>query len=111
MTVVVTAAQRDALHADIVLAMTELSDISMLLNAGRGEEARGIWRRRLATEIRLLDDLGWEAQGTEDSYTLTLDRDELAAYARRGIADGEANLQSEAKTLAILNAGGDPWAK
>lgn len=75
--VVVSRQHRDAIHPELLTALTKLSDVWLLLN--RDDYAGA---RKLSLEQRgvlaLLDALGWEPEAEEEEFEVAMDAVELA---------------------------------
>lgn len=75
--VVVTGQHRDAIHPELLTALTRLSDVLMLAERGDYADAR-----RTAADMRsvmsLLDHLGWDPEESSDRFEIPMERAELA---------------------------------
>jgi hypothetical protein len=71
MTVTITRAQRDALYQEMLTDLTAVGDIYITLNADDGDAARRLWRR-FEPELRLLDQIGWDAADPREQVAVDL---------------------------------------
>jgi hypothetical protein len=82
--IAISAPERRDLYEESVFELRGLSDIKLMLNADRPDEARR-FGRRFQLVLRLLDDLGWDHSDARERYPLTMDppdlREVLGYYA------------------------------
>ena len=76
--ITINSAQRDAIYAEAILALSGTGDIRIELDNGDFVSARR-HRRRFEDMMRLLDDIGWEPDQDRDEFELTMDGVDLAA--------------------------------
>lgn len=81
MAITIHREQRDAIYDEVMTDLTGSGDVWVLLQSGDYEAAKRI-RRRLADDMRLLDDLGWEPQQDRDGFELTMEVPDLARALR-----------------------------
>jgi putative protein kinase ArgK-like GTPase of G3E family len=130
MTVTITRAQREALYQEMLTDLSGVGDIYITLNAGNGDGARRLWQR-FDAELRLLDQLGWDAADPREQVAVDLrpgslvrvlahmqeraehtvseelaDRDENRAIAQRAV-EVLAACRSVLAQLADSEQGGD----
>lgn len=78
MAITISRGQRDAIHKEIALDLSGLTDLWTEFGRGEFERAREL-RRRFERDMRLLDDLGWEPEQDRDEFELTMEAADLAA--------------------------------
>lgn len=93
MAVKVGRAQRDAIHAEILTALTGTGDIYLAVDEGDYDAARR-HRSRFENTMRLLDDLGWDPETPGEEFELTMPADQLARVLRYLTRQAEATLYS-----------------
>jgi hypothetical protein len=115
------SAQRDAIYAEAVLALSGTGDIRIELDNGNFDSARR-HRRRFEDVMRLLDDIGWEPDATAEDFELTMPRDQLVRAVRDLNESAGATLHTDivepmerqeatVRTLAAQTAYGDVLAQ
>lgn len=69
---------RDAIHTELLTALTRIGDVWLLVDRDDYAEAR-----RLSLELRgverLLDDLGWEPEAEDEEFVISMRPAELAS--------------------------------
>jgi hypothetical protein len=73
--------QRDAIYEEILTELTGTGDIWAELQSGDYDAARRT-RDRLADDMRLLDDLGWEPEPNGSRFEMTMEPVALAQALR-----------------------------
>jgi len=115
------SAQRDAIYAEAILALSETGDIRIELDNGNFDSARR-HRRRFEDVMRLLDDIGWKPNSTADEFELTMPREQLIRAVRDLNESAGATLHTDiiepmerheatVRTLAAQTAYGDVLAQ
>ena len=119
--ITINSAQRDAIYAEAILALSGTGDIRIELDNGDFVSARR-HRRRFEDMMRLLDDIGWEPDITAEDFELTMPRDQLIRAVRDLNESAGATLHTDivepmerreatVRTLAALTAYGDVLAQ
>jgi hypothetical protein len=85
--------QRDAIYQEVVLDLNGLTDLWTEFDEGNFDRAREL-RDRFVLDMRLLDDLGWEAEPESTEFELTMDGVDLAAVVSYLIAQTGAILRT-----------------
>jgi hypothetical protein len=80
--VVVSAADRDAIFPELMIVPSRIGDVSVFEDRADYEEAAAS-AREMRDVTRLVDDFGWDPDGTADSYEITLSAGELARLVYR----------------------------
>jgi hypothetical protein len=114
--VVLTAANRDAIFEEVEFAIECAGDLPFMLEHGAEracdrDDARELVAR-LHVAVRLLDQLGWQRTGDRDDYVVEVDEetDWFAArvesyalagleYNRKGLATGDDEKRATARRL------------
>ena len=81
MAITIDREQRDAIYEEVLTELTGTGDIWAELQSGDYEVACRT-RDRLADDMRLLDDLGWEPDPDRETFELTMDPPDLARALR-----------------------------
>jgi hypothetical protein len=121
MAVKINQAQREAIYAEAILALSGTGDIRIELDNLDFESARR-HRRRFEDVMRMLDDIGWEPDATADGFELTMPRDQLIRAVRDLNESAGATLHTDivepmerreatVRTLAAQTAYGDVLAQ
>jgi hypothetical protein len=121
MAVKINQAQREAIYAEAILALSGTGDIRIELDNGDFESARQ-HRRRFEDVMRLLDDIGWEPDVTGEDFELAMPRDQLVRVMRDLNESAGASLHTDivepmerheatVRTLAAQTAYGDVLAQ
>ena len=87
--------QRDALWYALRLELSALTDVPLVLGVVEASVPADAQRRREVIAW-LLDDLGWRREDARERFTITLPRQELAAWLRRQ-RESAADLVAEAR--------------
>ncbi|NLT05160.1 MAG: hypothetical protein GXY03_02500 [Solirubrobacterales bacterium] len=76
-TVRLSREQRDAIYGEILVDLTAVGDIYLKLSEG---DIDGAWRvrQRVEDDMRLLDDLGWEAEVDQEVFEVSMPAAQLA---------------------------------
>lgn len=87
MAIRITREHRDAIYGEVMVDLSSLGDLYLFLQEQDYDKARE-YRRRHEQNLRLLDDLGWEAEpelepGSGDEFEITMPTDELVDMLRR----------------------------
>lgn len=82
MAITINRKQRDALYQETVLDLSGTGDIRLGLDTADYEGAQRL-RRRYEEDMRLLDDIGWEAETDRDEFEITMDPQGLARTLQR----------------------------
>ena len=115
--ITINKAQREAIYAEAILALSGTGDIRIELDNGDFDSARR-HRRRFEDVMRLLDDIGWEPDATAEDFELTMPRDQLSREMRDLNECAHATLHTDivepmerheatVRTLAAQTAYGD----
>lgn len=102
--VIVSRQHRDAIHTELLTALTRIGDVWLLAERGDHREAQ-----RTSRDLRgvtwLLDDLGWDPETDGDEFAITMRPPELAAVIymlqsqTAGLLTGEIEDVELARTL------------
>jgi hypothetical protein len=74
--------QRDALYREVVLDLTDIGSVMVAIDDGDYALARKL-RTRYETQLRLLDDIGWNPNDPGEEFELTMPDTELAQLMLR----------------------------
>jgi hypothetical protein len=121
MAVKINQAQRDAIYAEAILALSGTGDIRIELDNGDFESARR-HRRRFEDVMRLLDDIGWEPDHEREEFELSMPRDQLIRAVRdlnesagaalhTDVVEPMERREATVRTLAAQTAYGDVLAQ
>jgi hypothetical protein len=80
--VTISREHREALHMAVLADLIDVNDIGTSIVSGRMSEARQ-GRDRFVRDMRLLDDLGWEAEDERKRFAMTMpaiDLEQMMGY-------------------------------
>jgi hypothetical protein len=80
--ITITRAQRQAIYPELVLDLSGVGDIAIELDNGNYEKAQR-FRREFEDNMRLLDDLGWDADPPREHFEITVPAEQLARALSR----------------------------
>ena len=89
---------RDALYDGLMTDLTAHDDIFTLLRNDEATEAKRL-HHRFKSELRLLDDLGWEREPEAEQFELTMAPRELRPIIERVYWSAVASLNNEPDQL------------
>lgn len=103
---------RELLYQSAVADLSGIGDVMIELDAGRVLEAQ-LLRQRFEDELRLLDDLGWNAADERGTFELTMPVEQLTRllgtfYERHlallidGAGDESTSVKDDAECLRVL---------